>query len=49
MRHSDVVLSVVLELAGRPDALTSDRIEQVRKELTSILNDLDKICDKRSD
>lgn len=49
MRHSDVVLAVVLELAGRRDALASDRIERVRQELASILNDLDRICEERSD
>lgn len=43
MRHSDAVLSVVLELAGRDEALTAERVKIVRQELIAALKSLDKI------
>ena len=44
MRHSDTVLAVVLELAGRNEALSLERIKLVRQELASVLSRLDEIC-----
>ena len=43
MRHSDTVLAVVLELAGRDEALTTERIKLVRQQLRVALKSLDKI------
>lgn len=43
MRHSDVVLAVVLGLAGRTEALAALRVGRVRHELKSVLKDLDVI------
>lgn len=43
MRHSDAALEVVLELAGRSEALTAERIKRVRRELATVLNKLDAI------
>lgn len=44
MRHSDTVLAVVLELAGRNEAMTSERLRRVREELADVLKTLDVIC-----
>lgn len=43
MRHSDTVLAVVLELAGRDGALTEQRVKHFRQELRAVLNSLDAI------
>jgi hypothetical protein len=45
MRNSDTVLAVVLELAGRNEAMTTERLGLVRNELVDILRSLDVICD----
>lgn len=45
MRHSDTVLAVVLELAGRSEAMTAERLKRVQTELTDILSNLGAICD----
>lgn len=45
IRHSDTVLAVVLELAGRHEAMTTERLSHVRNELAEILHYLDGICD----
>ena len=45
MRHSDTVLAIVLELAGRKEALSTERIMLVREELVNVLNSLDEICE----
>lgn len=49
MRHSDTVLAVVLELAGRDEAMTAERIRFIRQELIVVLNSLDKICGPHED
>ena len=46
MRHSDTVLAVVLELAGRGEAITAERLQRVRTELVEILSNLDAICEE---
>jgi len=46
MRHSDTVLAVVLDLAGRNEAITSIRLGLVRNELSDILRSLNVICDR---
>ncbi|MEP3635838.1 MAG: hypothetical protein ABJN14_01075 [Paracoccaceae bacterium] len=43
MRHSDTVLAVVLELAGRDEALTTERVKLVRQQLRAALKSLDAI------
>lgn len=43
MRHSDSVLAVVLELAGRDEALTTERAKLVRRQLRAALKSLDTI------
>jgi hypothetical protein len=43
MRHSDTVLAVVLELAGRDEALTTERVKLVRQQLRAALKRLDAI------
>lgn len=45
IRHSDNMLAVVLELAGRGEAMTAERLKRVRKELEGILSNLDAICE----
>lgn len=45
MRHSDTVLAVALELAGRGEAMTAERLKCVRTELTDILSNLGALCD----
>lgn len=45
MRNSDTVLAVVLGLAGREEAMTTERLKRVRTELAAVLNNLDAICD----
>jgi hypothetical protein len=45
MRNSDTVLAVVLGLAGREEAMTTERLKRVRTELAAVLNNLDVICD----
>ena len=49
MRHSDAVLAAVLELAGRPEVLAATRVLLARKELRSVLEDLDAICGSQED
>jgi len=44
MRHSDTILTVVLELAGRSEAMTAERLNRVRSELADVLSNLDAIC-----
>lgn len=44
MRHSDTALSVVLELAGRKEAMTTERLKRIREELADVLTTLDVIC-----
>ena len=44
MRHSDTVLSVVLELAGRKEAMTTERLKRIKEELADVLTTLDLIC-----
>lgn len=44
MRHSDTVLSVVLELAGRKEAMTTERLKRIKEELADVLTTLDVIC-----
>lgn len=44
MRHSDTVLAVVLELAGRKEAMTTERLANVKRELAKVLENLDAIC-----
>ncbi|WP_421702761.1 XRE family transcriptional regulator [Aliiroseovarius sp.] len=44
MRHSDTVLAVVLELAGRQEVLLAERIKLARQELANVLSRLDEIC-----
>ena len=43
MRHSDTVLTVVLERAGRDEALTTERVKPVRQQLKAALTSLDTI------
>jgi hypothetical protein len=43
MRHSDTVLAVVLELAGRDKALAEEQIKHFRHELRVVLKSLDAI------
>lgn len=43
MRHSDTVLAVVLELAGRHEALAEEQVKHFRHELRVVLNSLDAI------
>ena len=45
MRHSDTVLAVVLELAGRGEAMTGDRLKNIRSELLDILSNVDALCE----
>lgn len=49
MRHSDNVLAVVLELAGRHEAMTTERLMRVKEELTEVLTALDEICAAEDD
>lgn len=49
MRHSDVVFAVVLGLAGRNEAIATMRMERVRHELQSVLEDLDVIYGSQND
>lgn len=44
LRHSDTVLVVVLELAGRQEVLAAHRMGLLRRKLASILCRLDEIC-----
>lgn len=44
MRHSDTVLAVVLKLAGREEAMTTERLKRIQKELADVLTTLDVIC-----
>ncbi|KIC48053.1 hypothetical protein [Tateyamaria sp. ANG-S1] len=44
MRHSDTVLAVVLELAGRNEAMTTERLKRIKEELADVLTTLDVIC-----
>ncbi len=44
MRHSDTVLATVLELSGRGEAMTAERLKRVRTELAEVLSNLDAIC-----
>lgn len=44
MRHSDTILAAVLELAGRREAIATERLDLVRNELAEILRSLDVIC-----
>jgi hypothetical protein len=44
MRHSDTVLAVVLNLAGRDGALAEEQVKHLRHELRVVLNSLDAIC-----
>lgn len=45
MRNSDTVLAVVLGLAGREEAMTTERLKRVRAELAVVLSNLDAICE----
>ena len=45
MRNSDTVLAVVLGLAGREEAMTTERLKRVRVELAAVLSNLDAICE----
>ena len=45
MRHSDTVLAVVLELAGRGEAMTGERLKNIRSELLDILSNMDALCE----
>lgn len=49
MRHSDTVFAVVLELAGRGEAMTAGRLKRVRAELADILDNLDAVCEADDD
>lgn len=49
LRHSDTVLAAVLELAGRGEAMTTERLKRVRTELAEVLSNLDAICDAGDD
>lgn len=49
MKHSDTVFAVVLELAGRSEAISIARLRLVREELAGILSDLDTICADEGD
>ena len=49
MRHSDSVLAVVLELAGRNEAMTTERLKRVKAELADVLKTLDAICAAEDD
>ncbi|EEE36205.1 hypothetical protein RKLH11_38 [Rhodobacteraceae bacterium KLH11] len=49
MKHSDTVFAVVLELAGRSEAISIARLKLVREELAEILSDLDTICADEGD
>ncbi|MEM9576305.1 MAG: hypothetical protein AAF999_04740 [Pseudomonadota bacterium] len=44
MRHSDTVFAVVLELAGRNEAMTTERLKRIKEELADVLTTLDVIC-----
>ena len=43
MRHSDTVLAVALELAGRDRALAEEQVKHFRHELRIVLDNLDAI------
>ena len=49
MRHSDTVLAVVLKLAGRDEAMTTERFRRVKEELADVLTMLDVICATEDD
>lgn len=49
MRHSDTVLTAVLELAGRGEAMTAGRLKSVRNEVADILRELDAILEVDDD
>lgn len=49
MRHSDIVLAAVLELAGRNKTMTVEQLGQVRHEVADFLRNLDVICDVDDD
>ncbi|MBI1492809.1 DUF3375 family protein [Rhodobacteraceae bacterium MYP1-1] len=49
MRHSDTVLAVVLELAGRGEVMTAGRLKSVRTEVANILRKLDAIFEASDD
>ncbi|MGR1581063.1 XRE family transcriptional regulator [Thalassobius sp. S69A] len=49
MKHSDAVLDVVLQLAGRNEALAMERVRIVRRELVEVLKMLDEVCVSQSE
>ncbi|MBQ4827546.1 hypothetical protein J4729_23900, partial [Leisingera sp. HS039] len=49
MRHSDTVLAVVLELAGRNESMTTERLKRVKAELADVLMTLDAFCAAEDD
>ncbi|WP_299916794.1 XRE family transcriptional regulator [uncultured Roseobacter sp.] len=49
MRHSDTVLAVVLELAGRNEATTTERLKRIREELEGVLTTIETICAAEDD
>ncbi|MDX8347022.1 XRE family transcriptional regulator [Cognatiyoonia sp. IB215446] len=49
MRHSDTILNVVLGLAGRQEAMTTERIRAARDELAEVLEKLDLLCGSQDD
>ncbi len=49
MRHSDTVLAVVLELAGRNEAMTTERLKRIKEELAGVLTTIETICAAEDD
>ena len=49
MRHSDIVLAIVLESSGRGKAMTTERLTRAGTELAEVLSNLDAICDADDD
>ena len=49
MRHSDTVLAVVLELAGRNEAMTTERLKRVKQDLANVLATIETICAAEND
>lgn len=44
MKHSDTVMDVVLNLAGRHETLAMQRLEVVRRDVREVLKVLEAIC-----
>jgi len=43
MRHSDTVFAVVLELAGRDEAMATERLKRVKQDLANVLETIETI------